>query len=88
MYHRPVCVKCQVELRPEKTGVTLVDMFQKPPKPYSIWSADKWKCPICGYEVVIGFGASPLYVHSDDKFKEMLKKAKESSKSVIYNYER
>jgi len=25
MAHRPVCVKCEVEMRPEKNGVTVID---------------------------------------------------------------
>ena len=71
MTHRPVCVKCKVEFHPEKNGFKVVDMFQSnhQPKPFQIWDSDKWKCPICGFEVAIGFGNRPLATADlDDDF--------------------
>ncbi|MHA2068809.1 MAG: hypothetical protein ACXABY_30985 [Candidatus Thorarchaeota archaeon] len=43
MYHRPVCVKCEVELRPEENGIGLLDMF----------NPTNTKCPICEEDTVI-----------------------------------
>jgi len=72
MYHKPVCVKCEVELRPEKNGVKLVDLFQHNTQPYQVWDADLWKCPICGVEIIVGFGMQPLRGHWHDDFSEIL----------------
>jgi len=64
MNHRPVCVKCQVELTPEKNGVGLLDMASF--GPYKIWEADLWKCPVCNYEIVVGFGRDAIAEHYDE----------------------
>ena len=60
-YHRPVCAKCQVEMRPERNGVGLLDMADY--GPVQIWDADLWQCPKCGYEIVAGFGQRPISYH-------------------------
>ena len=61
MNHSPVCVKCQVEMRPETNGVGVLDMASF--GPYKIWDADKWQCPGCKYEIVVGFGSQALAEH-------------------------
>jgi hypothetical protein len=47
----PVCVKCSVEMRCKKNGVTAagstVPNYQR--------SGDKYYCPECGFEIVTGF---------------------------------
>ena len=67
MNHRPVCVKCQVELTPEKNGVGLLDMASF--GPYKIREADLWKCPSCDYEIVIGFGQEAIAEHYQEEFQ-------------------
>ena len=66
-YHRPVCVTCHCELRPETNGVGILDMFSPQdtlePKPCELFDADLWKCPKCGIEVVGGFGFGPVSAH-------------------------
>ncbi len=89
VYHRPVCVRCQCELKPEKNGVGLLDMFDAPEsKPYQLWDADLWKCPKCGIEIITGFGAGPLAIHFQEN-GETLKKTIQSYESysqVVKNY--
>jgi len=74
MYHRPICVKCQVEMRPETNGVGLLDMFEEPTgsrtkySPYKLWDADLYKCPTCGHEIVTGFGQNPISEHYQQNF--------------------
>jgi len=70
MNHRPVCVKCKVELVPEKNGVGLVDMTRS--DYYQLWRADLWKCPNCGLEIVAGFGQNPISKHCESDFPELL----------------
>jgi len=88
MFHRPVCVKCQCELRVKENGVGLLDMFNpsdKPePQPYQIWDADLLECPKCGLEVVTQFGDSPMAQHWEEN--NHLAKTIERYRRVIRNY--
>jgi predicted RNA-binding Zn-ribbon protein involved in translation (DUF1610 family) len=78
MNHRPVCVKCEVELRPEKNSVGLVDYMtlgegeDEKTDPSQVWEADLWKCPVCGYEIVTGFGNSPVSTLHESNFQRIL----------------
>ncbi len=68
-YHRPVCVKCSCEMRPEQNGFGVLD-FRENGEPYELWAADKWKCPKCGIEVVGGFGNGPVSAHYEADFSK------------------
>jgi len=70
MYHRPVCVKCNVEMKPEKNGIGLLDMANF--GPYQLWDADLYKCSICGCEIITGFGSKAIAQHSDEGFDRAL----------------
>lgn len=72
--HNPVCVKCECEMRIEKNDVRIVD-HNSNDRPYQIWAADKWKCPKCGMEMVIGFGKNAYadsWTNGILGFKELL----------------
>ncbi len=69
LYHRPVCVKCRVDMRPEMNGVGLLDMAAF--GPYKVWDADLWKCPECGVEVVVGAGQHAIAHHNDGNFDKV-----------------
>ena len=48
--NRPICVACQTSMRAEKNGVTVhyaYDTYQM---------GDLYKCPVCGNEIITGFG--------------------------------
>ena len=47
MNHKPVCVKCERELKPERNGVGCLDMADF--GPCAVWDSDLWKCPTCGF---------------------------------------
>ena len=70
--HRPVCVACQVELRPKKNAILACSRIRS--RPTAIWNADLWKCSRCGYEVILGFAALPFIYHYEADFKKYLKK--------------
>ena len=63
---RPICVPCGREMHPEQNGceVQINAVFG----PYEIWSGDKWKCPTCGTEIVVGFGFKPMASHFESGF--------------------
>lgn len=51
---RPICVACQVEFRAEKNGVVVHDP-QVGRFPSTYWKADRYQCPCCGAQIVVGF---------------------------------
>lgn len=75
---RPVCVKCQREMRIDKCGVNVILMAYEPPQPFEIWRGDRWKCPKCGAEVVARYGDRAIAMHFEPTFDEELAKLRES----------
>ena len=68
-----VCVRCQVELRPKKNGVGAIMMASF--GPYQLYDADLWACPICGVELLLGFGARPIREHYMPDFQAVCRVA-------------
>jgi len=73
-YHRPVCVGCRVDLRPEKNGVDFIE-DDGTGRPYKIWSSDMWCCPGCGLSILIGFPPVARAHHFESGFTEEVKRA-------------
>ena len=69
-YHRPVCPKCNCEFRPEKNGVGVLDMADF--GPCDLYDTDLWKCPVCGAQVIGGFGNSAISSHFQEDFQTMI----------------
>jgi len=61
-----ICAKCEVEFRPKKNGVHLVEMATF--GPVAIWQADLWACPECDAEIVVGLGDRPWIRHYEPGF--------------------
>lgn len=80
---KPVCIPCQKEYRIDKNGVYVIETFGHPPKPYKIWSADRWICPSCGHQLLSGFGQGPLAEHFGYDFPDRLHKAMTSGDYVM-----
>ncbi len=70
----PVCCKCNKEFRCEKNGVEAIE--QADFGDYKYFRTDKYKCPTCGIEVLVGFG-EPL-IHHENGFKGMVERAKQN----------
>lgn len=51
----------------KKTGV-YVEEHTDDGGPYKIWHADLWECPICGIELILGFGTKPIAHHFDSHY--------------------
>lgn len=43
-------------------------------KPYKLWRGDLWKCPDCGFELVVGVIGGPVREHYHPDFKEWVKR--------------
>lgn len=77
----PVCVTCQKEYRPEKNGITAIEMASF--GPYKIWAADLLKCPKCGHLVISGYSDFALD-HLDSNFKAALSFSMESGNAYLF----
>lgn len=56
-----VCVKCEMEMKPVKTGALVEEIAGT--KPYKLWAGDAFKCEQCGAKVATGFGRTPVIEH-------------------------
>ena len=65
---RPVCVKCKLEFRRTKVGV-VADIRARGLGSYEAYSADLFKCPDCGAEILAAFGAKPITRHTNASHK-------------------
>jgi hypothetical protein len=51
----PICVKCRVAMRCGQNDFIVRDSADGG-FPSTYWAGDKFYCPQCGHEVVVGFG--------------------------------
>lgn len=51
----PICVKCRVEMRCAKNAFVVRDA-PSGPFPSTYWKGDLFECPMCGAQIVTGFG--------------------------------
>jgi hypothetical protein len=58
MSRLPICVDCQIEMEPRKNHYVVEVMAGA--EPYQKIAADKFGCPNCNIEVVVGFANKPL----------------------------
>ena len=77
------CCKCGVSLVPENNGVYVIELFTKEEIPYKIWHADRWKCPICGKEIMAGYGQNPISEHYLPDFNNRLGYALKNDHIVV-----
>lgn len=79
-----VCTPCQLELKPIKNGVIVVEHSGH--GPYTLWEADEWACPECGVTVVAGFADQPYARNCQSDFTQLLEYAVDSG-LVRHDYE-
>ena len=82
-----ICVNCEVEYKPDKNGVYLLEMAWQPPQPYKIWHADMLCCPDCLHQIVAGFGNQAMAEHYQDDFPTLLDRINDGHNTVIHCYE-
>jgi hypothetical protein len=65
---KPICVPCERFYQPQQNGFPFLEGMQRdglraaaPGKDhnddwqdYKLWVGDKWRCPGCGHEIVVG----------------------------------
>jgi len=58
-------------MKAEQNGVGLVDMASF--GEYKVWDSDLYRCPCCGYEIIVGFGKEAIAEHFEgDRFTRVL----------------
>lgn len=65
-----LCVRCERIMRPKRNGVIIEELMDDG-RPYQKWEADALECPACGFEVVAGFGRTPLVEHWQDSYEAL-----------------
>ena len=74
---RAVCVRCRRPYKPQKNGI-VVHVYERNTLTaapiigdycYSI-DADRWICPGCGHEVIIGFAMKPFNFNYESDHRE------------------
>lgn len=70
------CAKCQKAMKCKLNSVNVIETANFGPA--AVWRADIWECPICGHEVLAGFGPRPVAEHYEDGFDEALRLARAS----------
>ena len=65
---RPICVKCRVEYSCDKNEVLISDPAVEGFSA-TYWYADRWKCPGCDHQVIVGRGKRMLGKEEDNSFE-------------------
>ncbi len=76
-----VCVNCSVELRPVKTGQPIESMCTT--GSYQLFSADRYQCPGCGFEVVSGMNAPIEHAHNWGSYSGWLRTFAQRGNQVL-----
>lgn len=69
------CIKCRVFLVPKRNGIVveegrpLTNDKDGPWGPYKLWSADLAECPVCGFQLAVGFPRTPLAEHFQQDYE-------------------
>ncbi len=68
----PICVLCERPMIPEKNGVYALLMAHMPPKIYEVYHSDKYRCTICGNEILSGYGNDAVIIHYQEDADERI----------------
>ena len=60
---RVLCTDCGRDFKIDKTGVLIIELFQKDKEVYRIWNADLLRCPGCGIAIISRFADNPIVEH-------------------------
>ncbi len=78
-----MCLKCRKEMVFKAADVKLIVHCCE--KPWEIWSANRYQCPICGIEVLTEFEESCIDVlHGDKRFEMACQNAFKKEHYNIY----
>ncbi len=72
---RPLCVPCKLEMRCLENDIA-VTFCGGSGKPWRIFNGDKWGCPECLAEIVVGWAPQPAGKVGQPAFDLMLKLSK------------
>lgn len=79
------CGKCQAKFEMRLMGVTVVETAGTPPKPFRLWKADSYACPICNAELITNFSHEPLVENYEENFEQMMDAIPDGKRRVLYS---
>lgn len=82
-----LCVKCQAQYQVKRLGVTVIETSGNPPKPFRLWRADLFACPICNAELITRFGHEPIVESHEEGFAAALDQAVRNHRYVMHSPE-
>ena len=68
-----VCLGCNATMQIGKSGVLGCEVADT--GPYQVWYGDVYVCPICGCQVIKGWGAHPIAYKHDKDFHKNVERA-------------
>ena len=72
---KPACVRCGLKLKCHRIGQPVVETSDAGKEnDCRLWMTDIHKCPGCGVEIILLFGAQPIAEHYQDDYTETLKR--------------
>ena len=83
-----ICAECHVAMPEVQEKVIIVEMFLVNRRPFKIWDAKLYQCPIDGRRVVIRQGSKAKMQWTDIGFDDMAAKEMAEAKHVIREYDR
>jgi hypothetical protein len=75
MGNAPICVACELEMRPLKNGCIVNEMANF--GSYRLVMADSWKCPGCEFVVVVGRALNALVEHYQPGYADRIAREKQ-----------
>jgi hypothetical protein len=80
-----VCGKCQAKFELRLNGVTVVETAGTPPKPFRLWRADSYGCPICHAELITNFSQEPMIESHEEGFEKAMAAIPDGRRRVLYS---
>lgn len=77
----PVCVPCARVMQIDRNDVSAIELLPDGTE-YRVWSADRWKCPMCERTALVGFGRKPIAERGLPGFDRELEEARTYASTV------
>ena len=84
---RPICVKCDREMRKELSGVLVAELYLKNTAIYKLWYADYYCCPGCQMVIIHDFSEKPFWQSHEEKRDGQRDSAIEGAKKKGHYFE-
>ncbi len=77
-----ICAECDLEMLPNRIGVTVVFMAHHPPRPYQLYQGDEKECPNCMHRCIDGLPTKCTGDYQDEFHEAILSALRHQPESV------